>query len=132
MVQLGRVALAEGNIQEALELQRDALERLSSLLPADNAERADAHLEYGRSLLAAGDTVDAIMQFNTARNAFATRFDETSWRLAKIDYLKAAALDVQGRQKDASLLREIAVSRIDAALPDTHPLRMAVASGKIL
>jgi serine/threonine-protein kinase len=132
LVQLGRVALAEGDLEEALQLQRDALQQISSLFPPDNIERADAHLEYGRSLLAAENTVDAVMQFNAARNALTSRYGDSSWRVAKVDYLKAAALEIQGRQQDAVTLRQSAMSRMEEQLPQDHPLLQEIRSGKML
>jgi len=132
MLQLGRVALAEGKIEEALTLQRDALERLSILLPPENAERAEAHLEFGRSLLASENTVDAVMHFNAARGALASRFGEGSWQVAKVDLLTASALDSQGRRQDASALRARAISWIENQLADDHPLRTQLSAGRIL
>ena len=113
-------------------MQRDALEQLTSVFPADNLDRANAHLEYGRSLLAGKNTVDAVMQFGVARNALANRYGDTSWRVAEIDYLKAVALDIQGLQQDAAVLRESAISRIETQLPQDHSIRQEVTSGKIL
>jgi serine/threonine-protein kinase len=132
MVQLGRVALAEGDIAEALRLQREAVERLASLLPPDNPERTEAQFEFGRSLLAEGDTVNAIMQLKAARRALASLDGEISWRVAKTDILIATALELQGRQADASTLRDVALSRIAAQLPDSHPLRQQLRSGQVL
>ena len=130
--QLGRVALAEGKIDEAMALQRDALSALVALFPEDNVELADAHLEFGRTLLADGATVDAAAHMETARVALAARYGERSWRVAKVDYLLAAAFDIQGRQQDAAALRKVAVSRIEAQLVDSHPLRQQLRDGQIL
>lgn len=131
-IQLGRVALAEGKIEEALALQRDALARLVAIFPPDNVELADAYFEFGRTLLADGATVDAAAHMETARAALTARYGETSWRVAKVDVLLAAALEMQGRQQDASALRDVAISRIEAQLPDSHPLRQQLLRGQIL
>jgi hypothetical protein len=72
------------------------------------------------------------MQLKTARNALATRHGETSWQVAKVDYLIAAAMGIQGSEKDAAALRTVAASRINAQLPAEHPLRQELLNGKIL
>jgi hypothetical protein len=132
MIQLGRVSLAEGDVQVALQLQRDAVERLASLLPPDTPELTEAHFEYGRSLLADGNTLDGSMQFKAARNALASRFGDASWRVAKADFLLASALEMQGRQEDATALRTESLSRMEAQLAESHPLRQQLREGRIL
>jgi hypothetical protein len=132
MIQLGRVALAEGEIPEALQLQREAVERLAFLLPPDTPELTEAHFEFGRSLLADGNTIDAAMQFKAARSALASRFGDASWRVAKTDLLLASALEMQGQQEDATALRTESLSRMEAQLAESHPLRRQLREGRIL
>lgn len=123
---LGQIERAEGNTERALILQREALGNLSEMFALDNIERAQAHFEFGRSLVVAGAADDAVIQLETARSALAKRYGASSWRAAKADFWLAAALNKQGNLSEAATMRSSAVTRINEQLPEYHPLRQEI------
>lgn len=120
---LGQIALAEGHTEAALTLQRAALVNLAAMFPPENLERAQAHFELGRTFTVAGVAGDAVMQFKAARSALAAQFGESSWKVARVDYWMADALDLQGKRDEAATLRLSATTTIREQLPEYHPVR---------
>jgi serine/threonine-protein kinase len=120
---LGQIALAEGHTEAAMTLQREALVNLAALFPPENIERALAHFEFGRTLTVAGAASEAVMQFAAARTALVAQFGESSWKVARVDYWLADALDVQGKRSEAAAMRQSATKIIREQLPEHHPVR---------
>jgi hypothetical protein len=67
-----------------------------------------------------------VKQFEEARTTLARQFGESSWKVARVDYSLAGALDAQGKGDEAKAVRTSAVTRINEQLPEYHPVRREI------